>query len=59
MPVDDPIVATDMLPDVHTPPVVAEDNVEDAPTQMFVVPVMTAGGLETNSDSVLVQVPTR
>jgi hypothetical protein len=53
------MVATDVLPEVHTPPVVAEDNVDDAPTQILVVPVIAAGGFETNNDSVLVQVPTR
>ena len=59
IPVAVPIVATAVLPDVHTPPVVVDDSVEVAPTQIFVVPVITAGGLGTNKDNVLVHVPTR
>jgi len=43
MPLIEPIMATAGLLLVHVPPVVASCNVETAPWQMLVIPVMPAG----------------
>lgn len=39
-PVEEPIVATDVLLLVHTPPVVASLNVDDCPIQRLAVPLI-------------------
>ena len=43
-PVDEPIVATDVLLLLHVPPVVVLLSVVVVPTQMLVVPVMMPNG---------------
>ena len=42
-----PIVATEVVPLVHTPPETESDKVAESPTQTLVVPVITEGAAFT------------
>jgi hypothetical protein len=54
IPVDDPTMAIPVVPELHTPPVVASCSVVVLPTHRFVLPVTRAGkGFTVNATVVL------